>query len=268
MSSKDLKMDEYLLRQRRTPPPITDQTCKKRATVPETVQAKFLNPFQRNTTGRTPAKLQFLNFTVWMSKIASKRKLGLCFGCLLIWSFTARTGFEVLSSVLAHGKGKVTLVKDSNKVSRSSYDPQLDDILQFSASSEVESFADMKISGKIIAVGDLHGDLRNARIVLRMAGVMNETDDWIFGSKTLVQTGDILDRGKHSIEILRLFIKLRWQARKAGGRVINILGNHEVMNLLTDYRYVNAEEFGRWGGWNGWNKLFDHGSELGKFLRS
>lgn len=54
---------------------------------------------------------------------------------------------------------------------------------------------------------------------------------------------------------------------KVGGRVINILGNHEIMNLLMDYGYVNHEEISRWGGHNGWNKLFDHGSGFGKYLR-
>jgi len=76
-----------------------------------------------------------------------------------------------------------------------------------------------------------------------------------------------VDRGENSIEILTIFIKLRHQARSVGGRVINILGNHEVMNLEGDYRYVNSKELHKWGGTKGWSKLFNHSSKLGKFIR-
>jgi len=239
------KSDESILRQRRTPPPrdrYSPKGYKKRTTAVNAAQA-------------------------WISKIRLNRELGWCLACLIIWLIVTKTGLVLFSAVFNYWEVTEDLVKDSKEVIGTSYDIGVDDIPKFSVSSEVD-FADMRISGKIIAVGDLHGDLQNAGTVLRMAGVINETNDWSFGRKTLVQTGDILDRGEQSIEILKLFIKLKWQARKVGGKVINILGNHEVMNLLRDYRYVATKEFERWGGYNGWNKLFNHRSELGKVLRS
>jgi hypothetical protein len=43
-----------------------------------------------------------------------------------------------------------------------------------------------------------------------------------------VQTGDIVDRGRDTIALYRLFDTLRVQAQDSGGEVISLLGNHEV----------------------------------------
>ena len=47
---------------------------------------------------------------------------------------------------------------------------------------------------KIVAVGDLHGDLPNAQSVLQMAGVVNSEGKWTGNVDIFVQTGDIIDR--------------------------------------------------------------------------
>lgn len=47
---------------------------------------------------------------------------------------------------------------------------------------------------RIVAVGDLHGDMGNARKVLNMAGVIDENGDWTGNVDYFVQTGDIIDR--------------------------------------------------------------------------
>ena len=78
----------------------------------------------------------------------------------------------------------------------------------------------------------------NAKRVLRRAGVINDWNDWIGGTDILVQTGDIVDRGTHAGGIYRLMSKLRSQAAGQGGEVVSILGNHEVMNAIGDWRYV------------------------------
>lgn len=49
-------------------------------------------------------------------------------------------------------------------------------------------------SRHIVAVGDLHGDLPNARKVLKFAGVTDEKGDWSGDVDFFVQTGDIIDR--------------------------------------------------------------------------
>lgn len=96
---------------------------------------------------------------------------------------------------------------------------------------------------RVVAVGDVHGSYDNFLAVLRFAGIVDAKARWAGGRAHLVQTGDLLDRGKDTRRVLDLLMRLEGDARKAGGRVHALLGNHEVMNLLGNLRYVNAEEY-------------------------
>lgn len=101
---------------------------------------------------------------------------------------------------------------------------------------------------RAVAIGDLHGDFAAARSALRAAGAIDASDKWIGGDMTIVQTGDILDRGDGESLILDLFAKLAVDARAAGGQVIQLLGNHELMNAALDLRYVTPEGARDFGG--------------------
>ncbi|KAK9695421.1 hypothetical protein K7432_012968 [Basidiobolus ranarum] len=103
-------------------------------------------------------------------------------------------------------------------------------------------------SHRTVAVGDIHGDYANALSVLQMAGVVDTKGDWIMGKNTLVQTGDIVDRGPDTIALYKYFQKLRGQAAKAGGKVVNLLGNHEIKNLDGDWEDVTEEDIASFGG--------------------
>lgn len=92
--------------------------------------------------------------------------------------------------------------------------------------------------GRLIAVGDVHGDLAAARRALRAAGAIDERDRWVGGNLTVVQTGDVLDRGDDEQAIIDLFESLEGQAAAAGGAFVWLLGNHELMNAAGDFRYV------------------------------
>ena len=93
---------------------------------------------------------------------------------------------------------------------------------------------------RIVAVGDLHGDLAATRTVLRLAGVIDDRDRWSGGSTVLVQTGDILGRGADERAILDLLERLGREAPAAGGRVVVVNGNHELMNVQGSHGYVAA----------------------------
>ncbi len=96
---------------------------------------------------------------------------------------------------------------------------------------------------RIVAVGDVHGDYDQFVTVLRQAEVIDDRQRWTGGTTHLVQTGDVVDRGAHSRKVLDLLMALEKEAAKAGGRVHMLLGNHEVMNLAGDLRYVSSGEY-------------------------
>ncbi|PWN43162.1 Metallo-dependent phosphatase [Ceraceosorus guamensis] len=104
------------------------------------------------------------------------------------------------------------------------------------------------ISRRVVAVADLHGDLQHAHNVLRMAGIIDASANWIGGDAVLASTGDIVDRGDDTIELYKMFDRLRQQALEHGGEVRNCLGNHEMMNALHDWRYVTPGDVKSFGG--------------------
>jgi hypothetical protein len=96
---------------------------------------------------------------------------------------------------------------------------------------------------RIVAIGDLHGDFDGYMNTLQAAGLVDQRGRWAAGETHLVQTGDIPDRGPDTYKIIQHMAKLAQQARKRGGQVHNLLGNHEAMNVYGDLRYVTPEEF-------------------------
>lgn len=102
--------------------------------------------------------------------------------------------------------------------------------------------------GAVVAVGDVHADPGALLDVLRLAGLVDASGRWSGGDTWLVQTGDQLDRGPDARGTLAVIRRLSAEAEAAGGRVIALNGNHEVMNLLGDWRYVSPEDVAGYGG--------------------
>jgi hypothetical protein len=96
---------------------------------------------------------------------------------------------------------------------------------------------------RVVAVGDVHGDYAQFVTVLRDARLVDEKLAWSGGRAHLVQTGDRIDRGPDSRKVMDLLMRLEKEAKKASGAVHSLLGNHEAMNVLGDFRYVSAGEF-------------------------
>ena len=96
---------------------------------------------------------------------------------------------------------------------------------------------------RVVAVGDVHGAYDALVDTLQAAGVIDAELAWTGGRTHLVSTGDLLDRGPESRRVMDLMMRLETESRLAGGRVHQLLGNHEVMNLIGDLRYVADEEY-------------------------
>lgn len=109
--------------------------------------------------------------------------------------------------------------------------------------SSTDTDADEGTTGthRVIAIGDNHGDLDQTIAALITGGVIDTELSWTGGETIVVQTGDVIDRGPQEKEVIDLYESLRPQARAAGGDIINMNGNHEIMTAYADYRYLVEE---------------------------
>jgi hypothetical protein len=104
---------------------------------------------------------------------------------------------------------------------------------------------------RLVAIGDLHGDLEHARRALRLAGAIDEHDQWVGGRLMVVQTGDEIDRGDDDRAILDRVEDWKRQAAAAGGELVALLGNHEIMNASLDFRYVTPGSLAAFSSFDG-----------------
>ena len=95
----------------------------------------------------------------------------------------------------------------------------------------------------VVAIGDVHGDFDDFVAILRRTGLTDQQNHWTGGKTTFVQVGDLLDRGPKPREVMDLMMALEKEAVQAGGRVVGLLGNHEVMNIMGDLRYVTPANY-------------------------
>lgn len=102
---------------------------------------------------------------------------------------------------------------------------------------------DIKTSARVVAFGDVHGAYADWTALLKELGVIDAGLNWSGGKTHLVSLGDLIDRGPDSRKVVELLMKLDAQAEAAGGAVHMVLGNHEVMVMTGDLRYVSAPEF-------------------------
>jgi Calcineurin-like phosphoesterase len=93
----------------------------------------------------------------------------------------------------------------------------------------------------VIAIGDVHGDFDDLCLILKRAGLIDDKLHWVGDHAILVQTGDLLDRGPKERQVVDLIMSLEDEAARAGGQVVSLLGNHEMMNLIGDLRYVTQD---------------------------
>jgi hypothetical protein len=98
---------------------------------------------------------------------------------------------------------------------------------------------DLESSRRIVVVGEVQGAAQSAAKLLQSVELIDDQNHWIGGDVVLIQTGDLIDSGENVRATLDLFMNLQDEAAAAGGRLLVLLGNHEVMNLLGELRDVN-----------------------------
>ncbi len=123
--------------------------------------------------------------------------------------------------------------------------------------------------GKLLAVSDLEGNHDALRAFLAGNGVIDEDGHWAFGDGHLLFNGDTFDRGAQVTETLWLVLRLEREALAAGGRVHYVLGNHEVMVMGGDLRYIHRRYrmlCRRYGV--RYDALYGADSHVGRWLRT
>lgn len=113
-----------------------------------------------------------------------------------------------------------------------------------SVTTDAPYVLERELPARVVVLGDLNAQLtvlKRALVELKL--VHKKTGAWTGGKTVFVQMGDIPNRGPAARAAMDLMMELRPQALDAGGDVVWLLGNHEVMSVLGHEAYVTAEEY-------------------------
>jgi hypothetical protein len=132
---------------------------------------------------------------------------------------------------------------------------------------------------RIIVIGDIHGDIYALLYSLYKVDVINKYGKWVGKNTIVVQLGDQIDKGGRGLnninldnnpleelEIIEFMHDLHFKALKHGGAVYNLIGNHELMNVLGDFSYVSENHLDGFRGNDIRKKLFKPGGPLAQKL--
>lgn len=84
---------------------------------------------------------------------------------------------------------------------------------------------------RVVAVGDVHGDLVALSSILLERGLINRKGRWTGGKTHLVLNGDLVGGAGDSRLLADFVIRLEDEARRDAGAVHALLGNHDVLAL-------------------------------------
>lgn len=109
-------------------------------------------------------------------------------------------------------------------------------------------------NNRLVIIGDIHGDIKRFKDILIDAKVINKNIEWIAEPKNtiVIQMGDQVDSINRDpvleewevlpdVEMIHFTNMLNKIARSKGGRVISLIGNHELMNTIGNYSYVSQK---------------------------
>lgn len=136
-------------------------------------------------------------------------------------------------------------------------------------SFEIDTFRRHTNIPKFAALSDVHGQYKIFVEILQAQQIIDQELNWIYGNGHLVIVGDVFDRGDEVLPALWLLFNLEKEAKKEGGKVHLLLGNHELMVLHQDLRYihdkyVNTSKLFK----QPYTSFFDKTTVLGQWLRS
>ena len=134
---------------------------------------------------------------------------------------------------------------------------------------------------RIVVIGDIHGDLGRLTQLLKATKIINEQFQWIAEPKDtwVVQMGDQIDSKMRNasqsgaewetttdVQVIFFMRNIDREAKRHGGRVISLLGNHEMLNVFGDMSYVSAKSMSLLGGPTNRAATFEPGAYMARIL--
>jgi len=98
-------------------------------------------------------------------------------------------------------------------------------------------------SNRLVAIGDLHGDIESARRAFQLAGAIDQSDQWVGKDLTVIQLGDTIGRSYQDREVLDFLLALQLKAASGGGQLHLLIGNHEVFAARLELRWVHDDAY-------------------------
>ena len=139
---------------------------------------------------------------------------------------------------------------------------------QLKDSLQVEP-SDYQMPGKMLVISDIEGNFKGFKSILQGNKIIDKNFNWTFENNHLVLVGDFFDRGVNVTECLWLIYKLENEAEQQGGKVHFILGNHEMMNLKGQLKYVRDKYYENADTLQlDYEKWYAGNTELGRWLRT
>lgn len=145
-------------------------------------------------------------------------------------------------------------------------DPERPALLKDEISWEVKPEPD-----RIVAIGDIHGDLAGLACILRERGLISKKGRWRGEATQLVLNGDLVGGGNARV-LLHFVLRLKEEAAAEGGRIDALLGNHDVRVFSKRYQkrlgktlFQKLPVTGAWG--ESPKAAFEGDTAFAKFLR-
>lgn len=114
--------------------------------------------------------------------------------------------------------------------------------------------------GRIVVIGDIHGDIDRLMNIIISLKLFSQTLEWIAEPQNtiVIQLGDQIDsmdrsgmnalwdynsivckEGILDLNVITMMERLSLIAETNGGKVISLIGNHELLNLIHNFEYVS-----------------------------
>jgi hypothetical protein len=119
-------------------------------------------------------------------------------------------------------------------------------------------------SYRVVVLGDVHGDYDNMIAALRNTGILNSRNEWRSTTDKVISLGDLIGRGHQDRQVLE-FVYTQMQSRPR--QWIQLLGNHEIMQVRGDWRYAVDSSSAGFGSLSSRQSALARGSRLGDWLR-